>query len=74
MSVLVVGEGKMKLSDVSEHVVLDRALHRNGLTILILNTSVTAITSMTGHLLTQLFVQLSQSLVLLGLLRLRLRC
>jgi hypothetical protein len=63
-----------ELSDVTEHVVLDGALHGGGYAILILNTSISTITRMAGHFLTKLLVQFGQSLVLLRLLRLSLRC
>jgi hypothetical protein len=63
----------MLASYVTEHVVLDRTLHGDGLAVLILDSSVSAITGSTCHLLTKFLVQFGQSLVLFGLLRLRLR-
>jgi hypothetical protein len=64
---------QMELLDVAEHIVLDGALHGGGYAILILNASISTITRMAGHFLAKLFIQFGQSLVLLGLLRLRLR-
>jgi hypothetical protein len=64
---------QMELLDVAKHIVLDGALHGGGYAILILNTSISAIARMAGHFLTKLLIQFGQSLVLFGLLRLRLR-
>lgn len=64
----------MKSLYVTEHVVLDGALHGDGLAVFILDTSITTVTRVAGHLLAKLLVQFSQGLVLFGLLRLRLWC